>query len=81
MNEAQAGMKFAQRNSNNLRCADDTILTPESEEKIKNLLMKVKEESKNWLKTQHSKSKDHGIQFYKFTSVQLLSHVQFLVTP
>ena len=39
----------------------------ESEEELKNLLMKVKEESeKNWLNTQHSKNKDHGIQFYHF---------------
>ena len=45
------------------------------------LLMKVKEESRNRLKTQHSKNKDHGIQFYKFSSVQLLSCVQFFVTP
>ena len=75
MNEAQAGIKFAQRNSNNLRCADDTVLMPESEEKLMNLLMKVKEESRNRLKTQHSKNKDHGIQFYKFSSVQLLSCV------
>ena len=53
--EAQAGIKIAGSNSNNLRYADDTILMAESEEKLKNLLMKVKEESeKSWLKTQHS---------------------------
>ena len=45
MNEAQAGIKIAGRNINNLRHADDTILTAESEEELKSLLMKVKEES------------------------------------
>ena len=44
MDEAQAGIKIAGRNINNLRCADDTILMSESEE-LKSLLMKVKEES------------------------------------
>ena len=43
--EAQAGIKIARRNINNLRCADDTTLTAESEEEPKSLLMKVKEES------------------------------------
>ena len=45
LDESQAGIKFAQRNFNNLRYADDTILTAESEEELKSLLMKVKEES------------------------------------
>ena len=45
LNEAQAGIKIARRNINNLRCADDTILMAESEEELKSLLMKVKEES------------------------------------
>ena len=45
LEEAQAGIKIAGRNINNLRYADDTILTAESEEKLKSLLMKVKEES------------------------------------
>ena len=44
LEEAQAGVKFAGRNINNLRYADDTTLTAESEEKLKSLLMKVKEE-------------------------------------
>ena len=44
-NEAQAGIKTAWRNINNLRYADDTTLMAESEEELKNLLMKVKEES------------------------------------
>ena len=45
LEEAQAGIKIAGRNINNLRYADDTILMAESEEKLKSLLMKVKEES------------------------------------
>ena len=45
LDEAQAGMKFARRNINNLRYADDTTLMAESEEELKTLLMKVKEES------------------------------------
>ena len=45
LDEAQAGIKFARRNINNLRYADDTTLMAESEEELKNLLMKVKEES------------------------------------
>ena len=45
LEEAQAGIKFAGRNINNLRYADDTILTAESEQELKNLLMKVKVES------------------------------------
>ena len=45
LEEAQAGIKIARRNINNLRCADDTTLMAESEEKLKSLLMKVKEES------------------------------------
>ena len=45
MDETQAGIKIARRNINNLRYADDTILRAESEEELKSLLMKVKEES------------------------------------
>ena len=45
LEEAQAGIKIARRNINNLRYADDTNLMAESEEELKNLLMKVKEES------------------------------------
>ena len=45
LEEAQAGIKIAVRNINNLRYADDTILMEESEEELKSLLMKVKEES------------------------------------
>ena len=46
LDEAQAGIKIARRNINNLRYADDTTLMAESEEELKSLLMKVKEESK-----------------------------------
>ena len=45
LDEAQAGIKTAERNSNNLRYADDTTLMAESKEELKSLLMKVKEES------------------------------------
>ena len=47
LEEAQAGIKIARRNINNLRYADDTTLRAESEEELKSLLMKVKEESEN----------------------------------
>ena len=47
LEEAQAWVKIAGRNINNLRYADDTTLTAESEEKLKSLLMKMKEEGKN----------------------------------
>ena len=57
LDEAQAGIKIAGRNINNLRYTDDTTLMAESEEELKSLLMKVKEESeKNWLKIQHSEN-------------------------
>ena len=45
LNQAQAGIKIARRNINNLRYADDTTLMAESEEELKSLLMKVKEDS------------------------------------
>ena len=48
LDEAQAGIKIAGRNINNLRYADDTTLTAESEEELKSLLMKVKEESEKF---------------------------------
>ena len=56
LEEAQAGIKIAGRNINNLRYADDTTLMAESEE-LKSLLIKVKGESgKSWLKAQHSEN-------------------------
>ena len=57
LDEAQAGIKIARRNIDNLRYADDTTLMAESEEELKSFLRKVKEESKkSWLKTQHSEN-------------------------
>ena len=58
LDEAQAGIKIARRNINNLRYSDDTILMAESEEELKSLLMKVKEESeKDGLKLNIQKTK------------------------
>ena len=48
LDEAQAGMKISRRNINNLGYADDTTLMAETEEELKSLLMKVKEESENF---------------------------------
>ena len=67
LEEAQAGIKIAGRHINNLRYADDTTLMAKSEEEIKSLLMRVKEESgKSWLKAQHSENEDHGIWSHHF---------------
>ena len=59
LKEAQAGIKIARRNNNNLRYEDDSTLMAESEDELKSLLMKVKEESENVslkLKAQHSEN-------------------------
>ena len=57
LEEAQAGIKIARRNINNLRYADNTTFMTESKKEFKSHLMKVKEESKkSWLKTQHSQN-------------------------
>ena len=67
LEETQAGIKIAGRNTNSLRYADDTTLMAESEEELKSLLMKVKEESKkSWLKAQHSENENHGIWSHHF---------------
>ena len=67
LEEAQAGIKIARRNINNLRYADDNILMAESEGELESLLMKVKEESeKAGLKLKLQKNKDHGIQSHHF---------------
>ena len=58
LEEAQAGIKIAWTNINNLIFADDTTLMAESEEELKSLLMKVK--------AQHSENKDHGIRSHHF---------------
>ena len=66
LEEAQAGIKIAGRNINNLRYADNTTLMAESEE-LKSLLMKVKEESeKVGLKIQHSENEVNGILSHHF---------------
>ena len=57
LDESQAGIKISRRNINNFRYADDTTLMAESEEELKNLLMKLKEESENVrFKAQHSEN-------------------------
>ena len=62
LDEAEAGIRIAGRNINNLRYANDTILMTESKEELKSLLMKVKEESeKAGLKFNIQKNEDHGI--------------------
>ena len=66
LQEAQAVIKIAGRNTYNLRYADDTTLMAESEEELKSLLMKVKVEWKSWLKAQHSENEDHGIWSHHF---------------
>ena len=66
LDEAQAGIKIAGRNNNNLRYADDTTLMEESEEELKSLLMKVKEESEKAGLKFNIQKKDHGIWSYHF---------------
>ena len=69
LDEAQAGIKIARRSINNLRYVDDTPLLAESEEKLKSLLMWVKEESKKAdLKFNTQKNQDHGIWPHYFMS-------------
>ena len=76
LNEAQVGIKIAGRHINNLRYADDTTLMTESEQKLKNLSMKVKEESeKAGLKLKIQKIEDHGIQSYHFMAEIGRAHV------
>ena len=76
LDEAQAGIKIARRNINNLKYADDTTLMAESVEELKILLMKVKEESgKVGLKLNIQKTKTMASGLIQFNSVQLLSHV------
>ena len=69
LGETQAEIKIAGRNINNLRYADDTTLMAESEEELKSLLMKVKEESEKVglkLIQKHSENEDHGIRSHHF---------------
>ena len=83
LDEAQAGIKSAGRNTNNLRYADDITLMAESEEELKSLLIKVKEESeKVGLKVSIQKLRSwHLVPSVQFSSVQSLSHVRLFVTP
>ena len=71
LDEAQAGIKIARRNINNLRYADDTTLMAESEEELRSFLIEVKEESENPGLTQHSKNEDLGIRFHHFITNRL----------
>ena len=66
LEETQAGIKIARRNINNLSYADDTTLMAESEEELKSLLMKVKEESEKVGLKLNSENKDHGIRSHHF---------------
>ena len=66
VDEAQAGIKISGRNINNLRYSNDPTLMAESEEELKSLLMKVKEEWKSWLNVQHSENRDHGTWSHHF---------------
>ena len=80
LNEEQAGIMIAGRNINHLRYADDTTLMAESEEELKSLLMKVKEESEKVslkLNIQKNKVMASG----PISSVQSLSHVRLFATP
>ena len=83
LDEAQAGIKVAGRNINNLRYGDDTTLMAESEEELKSLVMKVKEESeKVGLKLNIQKTRSwHLVPSVQFSSVQSLSHVRLFATP
>ena len=75
LDEAQAGIKTAWRNINNLRHADDPMLMAESEEELKSLWMKVKEQSeKVCLKLNIQKTKIMASSPIQFSSVQSLSH-------
>ena len=66
LEEAQARIKIAGRNINNLIYVHDTTLMAESEEELKSFLMKVKEESEKVGLTQHSENEDHGIWSHHF---------------
>ena len=79
LEEAQAGIKIARRNINNLRYADDTTLMAESEEELKSLLMKAKEESEKFgLKLNIQKAK--SMAFGPITSWQIDGETMEIVT-
>ena len=85
LEEAQAGIKIARRNFNNLRYSDNTTLMEESEEELQTLLMTVKDESENsWLKAHIQKMKIRAsgpISSVQFSSIQSLSCVPVFATP
>ena len=66
LEEAQAGIKIAGRNINNLRYADDITLMAESEEELEPLDESERGERKSWCKAQHSENEDHGIWSHHF---------------
>ena len=70
LEEAQAGIKIAGINMNNLRYADDTTLMAESKGELESFLMKLKD-WKSWLKAQHSENEDHGIWSHHFMGNRL----------
>ena len=81
LDEAQAGIKIARRNINNLRYADDTTLMAESEEELKSLLMKVKEESEKAGLKFNIQKKDHGIWSYHFMDPSLVPSTRIPLRP
>ena len=82
LDESQAGIKVAGRNSNNLRYADDTTLMAESEEELKSLLMKVKEESeKAGLKLSTQKAKIMIFGPVTSWQIALLNYFRLFMTP
>ena len=79
MDKAQFEIKIARRNIHNLRYAGDTTPMAQSEEELKSLLVKVKEESlKSWVKTQHSKDEDHGIWQIDGQTIEIVTNFIFL---
>ena len=66
LEEAQAGIKIARRNINNLRYVDDSTLMAESKKELELLDESERKERKSWLKAQHSENKDHGIRSHHF---------------
>ena len=66
LDETQGGIKIAERNINNHRYADNTIFMAESKEKLKSLLMKVKEEKEKAGLKQHSKNEHYGMWSHHF---------------
>ena len=82
MNEARAGIKIARKNSNNRRYADDTTLTVESEEELKSLLMKVKENSEKVslkLNIQKTKTMESGPITPWHIDLETMGTVRYLI--